>query len=115
MLTNDSYYLSIIIWGITIAILFVITVCGMLRCFNKIRDSHKIVTDSIQKLLLVDMLARLNVPLKRYFQKTSEKDQVRHIIACQNCPNPEKCQKVLLGDEADPTTFCPNYGELKRL
>lgn len=114
-LFNDSHTLSLTIWGVTIAILFVIMVIGVYRSFKFSRASRREITERVRGLLLGDMLSRLNITLSRYYRHTSDLDRERHTWVCEHCPDPEKCQSMLLGEDVDPVTFCPNYEELKNL
>ena len=112
-LPNDNFLM--IIGYIMVAILFVVMVFGMYRSYTLFNAGRREEVGRIQGLLLGDMLNRLNIPLKRYFHKTNDIDHERHIWKCSNCSNPEQCQKMLLGEDIDPDTFCPNYHELKKL
>ena len=40
----------------------------------------------VQKLRLGDMIARLNIPFKKYDEHTSDLDKECHIWACEHCP-----------------------------
>ena len=114
-LFNDDHSLSLTIWAITIVLLFFIMVIGMWRSFKFSRANRREMAGRIRSLFLGDMLERLNIPLSRYFRKTSDLDKERHTWACENCPNPEQCQCMLQGENIDPKIFCPNFEELKHL
>lgn len=90
-------------------------VVGMCRNIKLLRESRKEMTGKIQSLLLCNMLDHLSISIKSYFRKTSDLDKERHIRICQNCTNPEVCERMLLGENIDPDSFCPNYHELKYL
>ncbi len=111
----DNLSQSLTIWGITLAVLFVIMLVGMYRSFNLSRASRQQIIKRIRSLPLSEMLVRLNIPLSRYLRKTSDLDEERHTWVCEHCPNPEECQHMLQGENVDPETFCPNYNELKNL
>lgn len=113
----DNLSESLMIWVLTLAVLFVIMLVGMCRSFRFSRNSRKQAIGKVRKLLLGDMLGRLNISLSRYYRHTSDLDRERHAWVCENCPEPEKCLDMLIGEDLDPdpATFCPNYDELKYL
>ncbi len=69
----------------------------------------------VQGMLLSNMLDHLNIPLDRYFQKTSYRERERHILNCKQCACVRECVHMLLGEAIGPDTFCPNCGELEKL
>ena len=112
---NDVNPLTMMIWGITIASIFVIMVFGICRNIKILRERNRDTTARIQELLLCDMLERIHINRKDYFHKTTDQDKERHIQECENCAKPEECERMLLGEEIDPHTFCPNIDELENL
>ena len=70
---------------------------------------------TVQRMLLSNMLEHLSVSLNKYFRKTSGNDRERHISNCKRCSCLEECVHMLLGEDIDPETFCPNCKDLKRL
>lgn len=106
---------ALIIWGITIALIFIVMVVGLYRNVKVLRERHKDQAARVNKLLLSDMLKRLNIGVKNYFAMTTDIDKERHIQACQNCAKPEECERMLLGEAINPHTFCPNASDLERL
>jgi hypothetical protein len=114
-LVYDNLSLSMMIWGITIAVLFIVMVFGMWRNIIFLRACHKEMIARIRELRLSKMLGHLNIPLARYYHKTSDLDKERHIRKCKSCPDPEQCQSMLEGEDVEPYTFCPNYYELRKL
>ena len=111
----DNLSQSLAIWGVTIAILFVVMVFGMWRNIIYLHASHKAMTRRLKALRISKMLSRLNITLSRYYHKTSDLDKERHIRKCESCPDPEQCDSMLAGEDIDPYTFCPNYHELRKL
>jgi hypothetical protein len=101
--------------GIIIAIFFILMLFRIFRDIIILRKGRKDQETRVQKLLLSNMLGRLNIPVDKYFDKTSDLDKERHIWACQHCPKPEECERMFLGEKIDPKTFCPNYKELENL
>ena len=69
----------------------------------------------VNKTLLSNMLEHLGIPLSQYFRMTSDCDRLRHIIKCNRCSKLGECVHMLMGDNIDPGTFCPNCTELKQL
>ena len=69
----------------------------------------------VKGVLLSDMLERLRIPLDQYFQITSERDRVRHIRKCRRCSSLKECVHMLLGEDRNPATFCPNCKDIRRL
>ena len=106
---------SLTIWGITIAIAFAIMVVGVCRNIVFLHTRHRDQIARVRQLLLSNMLERLNISFNRYDRMTSDMDKERHIWACEHCPKPGECERMLLGEDIDPNTFCPNYLRLKQL
>ena len=77
--------------------------------------SHEEQVATVKGILLSNMLAFLNIPLDRYFKKTTPGDRERHISRCKRCSGLRDCVHMLMGDAIDPSTFCPNAKELRRL
>ena len=115
LLLDETHTESLTIWGITIAVLFVIMLIGMYRSFRFSRASNRQAKQRIQALPLADMLKRLRIPLSRYIRKSSDLEMERQTWACEHCPSPEACNRMLSGEDLDPDTFCPNSSELKEL
>jgi len=69
----------------------------------------------VQGMLLSNMLEHLSIPLNQYFRMTSDRDRERHILNCKRCSCLNECVHMLLGEDIDPETFCPNCRDLKRL
>jgi len=69
----------------------------------------------VQGMLLSNMLEHLSIPLNQYFRKTSDCDRERHILNCKRCSCLKECVHMLLGDDINPETFCPNCKDLNRL
>jgi type III secretory pathway component EscR len=114
-LYNDISPQTLIMLGIALAVIFILVmlrICFDIRVLSKGRKEQ---ADRVRGLLLSNMLDRLNIPLKNYFQKTSDMDKERHIWACEHCPAPDECEHMFLGEDIDPETFCPNYDQLKSL
>ena len=114
-LYNDISPQTLMILGITLAVIFLFVVFRICCDIKIIRKSRKEQHSRIRGLLLSNMLDRLNIPLKSYFRKTSDLDKERHIWKCEHCPEPGECESMFLGEDIDPETFCPNYDELEKL
>lgn len=69
----------------------------------------------VQGMLLSNMLEHLSISLDQYFRKTSDHERERHILNCKHCSCLKECVHMLLGEDNDPETFCPNCKDLKRL
>ncbi len=111
-LYNDISPLLLIILGIAIVVIFLIVVYVVFRDINILEKSHEDLDHRVEKLRLGDMIARLNIPFKKYDHRTSDLDKERHIWACEHCPEPDECERMFEGEDLDPETFCPNYDEL---
>jgi hypothetical protein len=114
-LYNDISSQTLMIIGITLGLIFVAMFFRICCDIRLLRKGRKDQAERVRGLLLSNMLERLNIPLKDYFKKTSDMDKERHIWACEHCPEPDECEHMLLGENIDPETFCPNYGQLKSL
>lgn len=114
-LYNDINPQTLMIIGTILAIIFLVVVFRICCDIRILRKGRKDQTDRVRGLLLSNMLDRLNIPLKDYFQKTSDMDKERHIWACEHCPEPDECEDMFLGEDIEPETFCPNYDELKKI
>jgi predicted membrane protein len=114
-LYNDISPRTLMIIGIIIAIFFVLMLLRIFWDFIVLRKGRKEQEARVKKLLLSNMVGRLNIPLEKYFEETSDIDKERHIWACQRCPKPEECERMFLGEKIDPGTFCPNYKELENI
>jgi len=112
---DDISSQTLMIIGITLAVVFVVIAFRICCDIKILRKGRKEQADRVRGLLLSNMLDRLNIPLKDYFQKTSDMDKERHIWACEHCPEPDECEHMFLGEDIPPETFCPNYDELKNL
>ena len=88
---------------------------GMILDMKSQEISREEQVATVKGMLLGNMLQYLNIPLDRYFQKTSDSDRERHIFNCRRCSGLRDCVHMLLGEQIDPGTFCPNCTELKRL
>lgn len=69
----------------------------------------------VQGMLLSNMLEHLKISLKQYFRKTSYRNRKRHILNCKRCSYIKECVHMLLGEDIEPETFCPNCKAIKRL
>jgi len=114
-LYNDISPRTLMIIGIIIAVFFFLILFRILWDIMILRKGRKEQENRVQKLLLSNMIGRLNIPVDRYLDETSDLDKERHIWACQHCPKPEECERMFLGEKIDPNTFCPNYNELEKL
>ena len=106
---------TLMVWGIVIASIFLIMmfeICHNIKVLHERRINMML---RVKSLLLGDMLKRIQLPLKSYFQLTTDMDVERHIRKCKNCAKPEECERMLLGEDIDPHKFCPNYTELEIL
>jgi len=90
-------------------------IIGMMLNMKSIKISHEEQVAMVQGMLLSNMLEHLNIPLNQYFRKTSDRDRGRHILNCKRCSCLEECVHMLLGEDIDPVTFCPNCKDIKRL
>ena len=88
---------------------------GMIISMKSQRISRKEQVSMVQGILLSNMLEHLEIPLKYYFRKTSDCDRLRHIIRCNRCSDLKMCVHMLMGEDIDPETFCPNCADLKQL
>ena len=70
---------------------------------------------TVKGVLLSNMLEHLDIPVDRYIRMTSDQERERHIYKCKRCLGLRDCVHMLLGEQIDPETFCPNFEELKRL
>ena len=100
---------------IAVGIVFAIVVYVVWRDRTVLSKSHEDLDKRVLKLRLGDMIARLNIPFEKYDRKTSDLDKERHIWACEHCPHPDKCERMLNGEDLNPGNFCPNYRELEKL
>ena len=80
---------------------------------QKISREEQVAT--IQGMLLSNMLEHLSITLNQYFRKSSDLDRERHILNCKSCSCLKECVHMLLGEDIDPESFCPNCKDLKRL
>ena len=69
----------------------------------------------VEGVLLCNMLEQLRISLDQYFRMTSYRDRENHIANCKRCSCIRECVHMLLGEDIDPGTFCPNSKDLKRL
>jgi len=88
---------------------------GMIFNMKPLKISREEQVATVQGMLLSNMLEHLSVSLNEYFRKTSGSDRERHISNCKRCSCLEECVHMLLGEDIDPETFCPNCKDLKRL
>lgn len=114
-LYDDFSPQTLIIIGTAVAVIFVLIACRMYFDIRVLRKGRKEQAERIRGLLLSNMLDRLKISRKKYFQKTSDMDKERHIWACEHCPEPDECEDMFLGADINPDTFCPNYDELTKL
>jgi len=114
-LYNDISSQTLIILGSVLGVIFVVIAFRMCCDIKILRKKRKEQNDKIHGLLLSNMLDRLNIPLKSYFRNTSDLEKERHIWRCEQCRELEDCEHMLLGDDIDPITFCPNNPELEKL
>jgi len=114
-LYNDISPQTLMILGIIIGVVFALIALRICCDIRVLRKSRKDQLERVRRLLMSNMLDRLNIPLKDYFRKTSDLDKERHIWACEHCPEPDECGDMFLGKDTEPKTFCPNYDELKNL
>lgn len=114
-LYNDISPRTLMIIGIIIAVFFVLMLLRIFWDFIVLRKGRRDQEARVQKLLLSDMLGRLNIGEDKYFDETSDLDKERHIWACRHCPKPEECERMFLGEKIEPETFCPNYKELEKI
>jgi hypothetical protein len=82
---------------------------------KSIKISHEEQVATIQGMLLSNMLDHLSITLNQYFRKSSDRDIERHILNCKRCSCLNECVNMLLGEDIDPESFCPNCKDLKRL
>jgi len=115
LLDGDINPQTVMIWGIVIACTFLIMMFGICRNIKILHERRINSIFRVKSLLLGDMLKRIHFPIKRYFQLTTDLDVERHIQKCENCEKPGECERMLLGEDIDPHTFCPNYTELEKL
>lgn len=87
----------------------------MVLNMKSIKISHEEQVAMVQGMLLSNMLEYLNIPLNQYFQKITDRDRERHILNCKRCSCLKECVHMLLGEDIDPVTFCPNCKDIKRL
>ena len=90
-------------------------ITGMLLDMKSIKISREEQEAMVKGMLLSNMLEHLNIPLNQYFRKTLNRDRERHISNCKRCSRLEECVHMLLGEDIDPVTFCPNCKDIKRL
>ena len=114
-LYNDISPQTLMIIGITLGLIFIVMLFRICCDIRLLRKARKDQAERVRGLLLSNMLERVNIPLKDYFKKTSDMDKERHIWACEHCHEPDECERMFLGENIEPKTFCPNYDELKKL
>lgn len=112
-LYNDISPRTLMIIGIIMAIVFVVMLIRILWNIIILRKGRSEQAQRVQGLLLSNMLDRLNIPLDKYFSKTSDLDKERHIWSCERCSDLEQCEDMFLGEDIKAETFCPNYSELE--
>jgi len=114
-LYNDISPQTVMVLASILAVIFIIMLFRIIFNIFILRKGRKSQDARIQRLLLIDMVDRLNIPREHYYRKTSDLDKERHIWACERCPKPEECEHMFLGEDINPESFCPNYGELEKL
>lgn len=114
-LYNDVSSQTLIILGSVLGVIFVVIAFRMCCDIKILRKKRKEQNEKIHGLLLSNMLDRLNIPLKTYFHNTSDLEKERHIWRCEQCHELEDCEHMLLGEDIEPNTFCPNNPELEKL
>lgn len=107
--------LTLIFLGISLVVLIIFTLLRVAQNLRLLKSRRSNQIKRVQKLTLSRMLEHLNIPLKYYVAQTSELDKERHMWACQNCPHPKECQRLLDGESLDVTEICPNHSRLKPL
>ena len=95
--------------------MFVTMITGIRLSMKSIKISRKEQEATVQGMLLSNMLEHLGIPLHQYFRKTSDLDREQHIFNCKHCSCLTECVHMLLGEQIDPETFCPNCKDIKRL
>ena len=88
---------------------------GMIVDMKSQKISRKEQESMVKGILLNNMLDHLGISLRQYFRMTTDRERLRHIIKCNRCPDPGECVHMLMGEDIDPETFCPNIAELKQL
>lgn len=114
-LYNDISSQTLVILGTVLGIIFVVIAFRMCCDIKILRKKRKEQNERIRGLLLSNMLERLNIPLKNYFRNTSDMQKERHIWRCEQCQKLDECEDMLLGEDIDPNTFCPNNLELEKI
>jgi len=90
-------------------------ITGMIFNMKSLKFSREEQMAMVQGMLLSNMLEHLGISLKKYFRKTADRDRERHILNCRRCSCLKECVHMLLGEDIDPQTFCPNCTDLKLL
>ena len=114
-LYSDISSQTLMIIGITLAIIFAFIAFRICCDIKVLRKNRKKQHERVRGLLLSNMLERLNIPLKNYFRSTSDLEKELHIWRCEQCRQLEECEHMLLGEDIAPDTFCPNNAELEKI
>jgi len=114
-LYNDISPQTLMIMGVVVTILFLVVAFVLFRDTNILIESRRNQEQRIRRLRLGSMLGRLHISMNKYFRRSSDMDQERHIWICEHCPDPEKCERMFKGEDIDPKTFCPNINELEKI
>lgn len=115
ILNYDFDTLFFLFLGVVIVILFILMIVNVIHNLRFLSERRRDLMQRVGELRLSKMLLLQNIPLKKYFEKTSDVEKSRHIWACERCPNSDECNQALAGEDLDAQDFCPNYPRLKGL
>lgn len=108
---------TLVLLGIILLLMILFVLYKFYRNIRLLRSHTRDQINRVQHLKLRKMLHHLNIPFNHYLRKTSELDKERHMWACEHCPKPNECVKLLNGEdvELDISEICPNHHRLKNL
>lgn len=92
-----------------------VTALAMLRSWRSERTYEEELEGRVKGMRMHRMLLTMGVGIRNYLRRHRSLDVERHLVKCNYCPDPDRCDRYLEkrgGD--DPNEFCPNYPELSR-
>ena len=96
-------------------VIFIAMLIRLYRNVRYLRNRKNTQHTKIKDLRLSKMLNYSGIPFTHYLRNTNDLEKERHIWVCENCPNPELCEKVFAGENVDVAAICPNHPRLQRL